>query len=99
MSPVNFKEGHGPGRSSVAFATLDGGKRLCLLSAGADGTVNLVDADSHDLITSHTEPNPINCLLVDPKGSYVAIGVDNKTQVRGTHHNTHSSHHFANRHQ
>ena len=74
MSPIDFKAGHGPGRCSVAFTTIDGGKRLCLVTAGADGKINLLDADSHDLIASHLEAGPINCLVIDPKG-----GSDNKT--------------------
>lgn len=55
---------------------------MCLVTAGADGVVNLLDADTLSLISSHKEQQPIECLLVDPKNSYVGIGVDSRAQVR-----------------
>jgi hypothetical protein len=79
---VDFKSLHGAGRCSVAYASVPG-HGLCLVTAGADGQVTLRGADSLEQKASHTEAQPIECLVVDPNSNFVAVGVDNRTQVGG----------------
>ena len=79
---IDFKNAHGPGRTSVAFVEIKG-KGLCLVSGGADGKVVLRGADRPHaaIFATHKEPDPIECLSVDPRGGSIAVGVDNKAQV------------------
>lgn len=72
---------HGPGRTSLAFAHVDG--QTLLLTAGGDGRVALRALDSLEQARAvYDAGKPIEALALDASSGYAAIGVDTDTQVR-----------------
>lgn len=73
---------HGPGRTSLAFAHVDG--QTLLLTAGGDGRVALRALGSLEQARAvYDAGKPIEALALDASSGYAAIGVDTDTQVPG----------------